>query len=805
MVHGHNVQMRNAIIGLRRSIALCAIAVAQPAIAQSWSQLSTTIAPSARNSAAFAVDPLTGAMLAFGGYDASPSGLGDTWRFDGAAWTQANPTNAPAARWGHGMVFDRARRTFVLYGGYGPSNGIFADTWEFDGINWNQRNTPLAPTMRVYHGMAYDPFLARTIVHGGRGPVPQFWNDTWSWDGSSWTLLTTQGPSARSGQMLVFDEQRQCMTMFGGFDGAQTLADTWTFRDGAWSRHLATGPAARHAAAACYDPVRGRVLLHGGANANFTADFGDAWEWDGQQWLQAATGPSPRHGAAMVADSKRGQSLLFGGSSNGAFVNDTWQRPSLDLAAPAREWKRIPTTPIPPRRAPAMAYDAARGRTVMFGGFIVGGPPWTGGGSGSYSTQGDGYTWDGSTWTQMATTPTHRGFAAMAYDSARQRCVLFGGAQGSYPFPLTTLGDTWEWDGTTWTQVTTSGPPARQGHKLAFDSANNRVVLFGGHVGLNNSTFFSDTWTWNGFAWTEVVTQNAPAPRVEFAMAYDAATARVVVHGGRDLQLFTFDDTWEFDGTDWTQAPAGGPGFLFDHQMAFDSARNRLVLLASATMETWERQGAVWTRVYEPAPLPAAGFGLAYDSGRQRTVMFGGSHIYYPRWYDRTYGMPTETYEEGPQTPIPTGASDTVASATPFGAPSPYVTFALEPFPACRPHVGGQLRARIRRSGNLYPEPTAVALGTSGTVASGIPLPIPLDAFGFPGSFLWTSTDITDSWPTLSYAPGEYLLRADIPNSPVFLGVEVFGQAWGMLAGFGGPPPANFGVSNAMVWRIGNR
>ena len=57
----------------------------------------------------------------------------------------------------------------------------------------------------------------------------------------------------------------------------------------------------------------------------------------------------------------------------------------------------------------------------------------------------------------------------------------------------------------------------------------------------------------------------------------------------------------------------------------------------------------------------------------------------------------------------------------------------------------------------------------------------------------------------MSYAPGEYLLRADIPNSPVFLGVEVFGQAWGMLAGFGGPPPANFGVSNAMVWRIGNR
>jgi hypothetical protein len=785
-------------------VALAAVLLAATAGAQSWTQVPSLLSPPPRNSTAMAADPLTGAITLFGGYDASPTGLGDTWRFDGASWIQAFPANAPAARWGHGMVFDRARRKFVLFGGYGPSAGIFADTWEFDGASWTQRTTPVAPLMRVYHGMVYDPFLARTIVYGGRGPVPQFWSDTWAWDGSVWTQLAAQGPQARSGHAMAFDEQRREVTLFGGFDGAKTLADTWVLSGATWTQKSGNGPQARHAAAACYDPVRGTVRVHGGANANFTSDFADAWEWDGRQWMQAPAGPSARHGAAMVADSHRSQSLLFGGNSNGAFVQDTWCLPSLDLAMPAREWKSVSTTAIPVRRAPAMAYDAARGRTVMFGGYNLSTPPWTGGGSASYGTRGDGFTWDGVTWAAMTSVPTHRGFSAMTYDSARQRCVLFGGAQGSYPFPLTAIGDTWEYDGTTWTQVASTGPAARQGHGLAYDSANNRAILFGGYVGLNNTTYYADTWAWNGTAWTQLQTQHAPQARIEFAMAYDPSTARVVMHGGRDLNS-RFGDTWEFDGADWTEAPGVGPGAMYDHEMAFDSARNRIVLLASGSMETWERQGTTWTRVYQPSPTPAGSFAMAYDSARQRMVMFGGYHTYYPGSPDSTYGAPIATYEEGPQAQNPSGAVDITASVTAYGAPSPYTAFALEPYPSFRPHVGGQLRARVVRQFTSSPEPTVVALGTSATVVSGIPIPIPLDAFGFPSTSLWTSADITDSWPTISYSGGAYLLRANIPADPAFLGVEIFGQAWGLSFSSSGPLSASFAASNALVWRIGNR
>ena len=46
------------------------------------------------------------------------------------------------------------------------------------------------------------------------------------------------------------------------------------------------------------------------------------------------------------------------------------------------------------------------------------------------------------------TGPSVRAAHVMAYDSARQRVVLFGGGVGP-----DRLGDTWEWDGKQWVQV----------------------------------------------------------------------------------------------------------------------------------------------------------------------------------------------------------------------------------------------------------------------------------------------------------------------------------------------------------------
>ena len=137
-----------------------------------------------------------------------------------------------------------------------------------------------------------------------------------------------------------------------------------------------------------------------------------------------------------------------------------------------------------PRSAPAMAFDDARGRGVMFGGF-----------NGSIRND-ETWEWDGVGWTRRnpPVRPPARRDHALVYDSVRQRVVLFGGngAAGD-------LADTWEWDGKNWIQAaTTLSPSARDGHAMAFDAGANRTILFGGQ---NGTGALADTWLWDGAVW----------------------------------------------------------------------------------------------------------------------------------------------------------------------------------------------------------------------------------------------------------------------------------------------------------------
>jgi hypothetical protein len=77
----------------------------------------------------------------------------------------------------------------------------------------------------------------------------------------------------------------------------------------------------------------------------------------------------------------------------------------------------------------------------------------------------------------------------MAYDAATGKVVLFGGWT-----PSGALGDTWTWDGSTWTrQASAVSPPARRSAAMADDAATGNVVLFGGSDCCGQ---LDSTWTW---------------------------------------------------------------------------------------------------------------------------------------------------------------------------------------------------------------------------------------------------------------------------------------------------------------------
>ena len=237
------------------------------------------------------------------------------------------------------------------------------------------------------------------------------------------------------------------------------------------------------------------------------------------------------------------------------------------------------------RSYPAGAFDAVRNVIVEFGGY-----------SGGTTYRGDTWTFDGSTWTNKApaTAPSARSAASIAFDAATSTTILFGGYNGT-----SALSDTWSWNGTTWTQLFPAAtPPARAQAATAYNAATGTVVMFGGHSG---SSDLSDTWSWNGTNWSSVTTPAGLTARSDSALAYDATASKLVLFGGVAGSGTTFfSDTWLYTAAGWTQAtPAHDPGPRAGMGLAYDAVIGRTVLYGgvnatSSLADTWLYNGTDW-------------------------------------------------------------------------------------------------------------------------------------------------------------------------------------------------------------------
>ncbi|MBM4062099.1 MAG: hypothetical protein FJ265_13535 [Planctomycetes bacterium] len=262
---------------------------------------------------------------------------------------------------------------------------------------------------------------------------------------------------------------------------------------------------------------------------------------------------------------------------------------------------------------------------------------------------GDTWEWDGTTWTPMtpAVAPSPRRRGAMIYDSVRGVCVLYSGYYGS--------NDTWEWNGSAWTQRSTAhSPGARDSHAMTYDPLRQRIVLFGGSVGVT----VNDTWEFDGNDWQQRSPATRPSPRVDGRIAFMASLGKVVLFGGWDSGPNVMrNDTWTWDGTAWVQLlPATNPPARAGHGLARDSLRGRLVLFGGTNNygifgDTWEFDGVDWQqRAPGGAVAAVTSIVMTHDPARGVCTVFGG-------WNGST--VTDRTYEYGPVAP---------ASSTPFGA-----------------------------------------------------------------------------------------------------------------------------------------
>ncbi|MFN7971746.1 MAG: Ig domain-containing protein [Acidobacteriota bacterium] len=331
-------------------------------------------------------------------------------------------------------------------------------------------------------------------------------------------------------------------------------------------------------------------------------------------WRQGPSAPAGlgvRFMHGVALDTARNRVVLFGGWTSGSTrKNDTWEWDGTS-------WIQGPAAPagLTPRVAFGMAFDSTRNRVVIFGGWL------------GAAFNNETWEYDGSAWTPGPAPPaglTPRGFLSICYDSLRQHTVLFGGAESSAKD-----NDTWVYDGAGWTAGPTApaGLTARSNAAIAFDPTRGLTVLFGGTAAGQQN----DTWLFDGASW--VAGPSAPVgltPRAASSMAFDRSTGVLVMFGGLEGST-TYDETWLFDGTAWTAGPAAPTGLSARAYAGVAADVGGGVLLQGGLAgtlgfdDTWEYVDSCSGLSLGPATLPGGTAGVPYS---QTLTAFGGSAPY---------------------------------------------------------------------------------------------------------------------------------------------------------------------------------
>jgi hypothetical protein len=263
----------------------------------------------------------------------------------------------------------------------------------------------------------------------------------------------------------------------------------------------------------------------------------------------ATGGPAPaaRSFPSFAFDPIDGYSLLFGGRSGGQILGDTW-------VLSRGNWTNLTSTLATgpsPRYGASLAYDAVDGYMVLFGGMTASG------------TVGDTWAFQHGRWFSLGSfsnAPSPRAFAACAGDPRAGPFVLFGGESA----PGVALGDTWQFSGAHWSRMGgTFAPSPRAQAAFAYDLRDQYFLLFGGR--LANGAVAADTWKYAAGTWTNLTgsVPTAPSARYGAAAAFDGGHGSVLLFGGMRGGLLS--DTWRFSLGRWTNQtstlPLSPPAF----------------------------------------------------------------------------------------------------------------------------------------------------------------------------------------------------------------------------------------------------
>lgn len=446
------------------------------------------------------------------------------------------------------------------------------------------------------------------------------------------------------------------------------------------------------------------------------------------------------------------------------------------LAVPAvAQWRQANPAASPGTRSGAsLCYDYNSNRAILFGG------------NAGFSVSNQTWAYDGTTWTQLAplASPTGTVGAELVSDPVRGVVVLYGGLNTSW-IGGASADTTWEFDGTTWTQIFPVTTPGGLGNYGAcYDIVRQRMVVYGGTADSFFPIAQADTWEYDGTNWIHRTPTVSPGPLERPAMCFHTGLGKTVLFGGIDPQVGGVDTTWAYDGTNWTALTVSGPrpAPRTAARMVYDSARGVCVMsggldpmTGAPFAETWEFDGAAWTLV-PTAPTGRFMSTMAYLPTPRLVVLYGGlDPVTYADLGDTwIYGAGARTFGAG--------------CAGSAGVP------ALAAVDA--PRLGQNFSLQLT---NLAPaSPFALlTIGFSDQVSVLGALPAPLAGFGMPGCSAFTSAEAV---VLVGASAGASTWTVAMPNDAGFVGLVLFYQGLSL------DPAANAAgaaVSNALEGIVG--
>jgi hypothetical protein len=298
--------------------------------------------------------------------------------------------------------------------------------------------------------------------------------------------------------------------------------------------------------------------------------------------------PGGRVGASAAYDALTGAVTLFGGgrlngsSATDLFPRDTW---SWDVNG----WHRLQTASAPAGVLDAaFAYDQRTGSAILFGGI---------------NGQGHTWEWNGLSWRRLhpRSQPTPGAFASAVYDPRHRAVVLTTVCCETAPARTSAPLQTWEWRNGDWSLVRAGNAPRlSRAPLITYDIARGELLLL-----TQGSTPVSDTsdqltatsvlWALDDAEWRKVSTPSSPPfDPLRDRFGYDPSSRRVVLFQGGELP------TWTWDGSRWSQLPAGGP--LYSGAITANATVGRLLLFggqvpADDLSSVWILQRSKWTRL----------------------------------------------------------------------------------------------------------------------------------------------------------------------------------------------------------------